>query len=127
MHTKSERAARAAIGVVAGAPLGALLVATAILIPGLGVVLAAGPLLVPLLAGVAGGVVGGLVGALTTDGIPDEAARIYHEHVEHGDVLVTVLAGNHNEEHVKELLRESGGQEIGYFPRIMDTLQSIES
>jgi hypothetical protein len=68
----------------------------ALTIPGLGPVLAAGPLAIALStllgAGVgaaAGGVTGGLLGALIGLGIPEEEAEYYAEGVRRGGVLVT--------------------------------------
>jgi len=122
-----EVAPRTAIGVVSGASLGALLVSAAIFVPGLGALMAAGPLTAMLTGAVGGGAVGGLVGALTHDGMPEEAANRYHDHVSAGDTLVTVLAGDSSERKIEEILDSQGGQEIGYFSRFIDTLQTVES
>jgi hypothetical protein len=87
----------AGIGAVVGG-LGGLLVGLgALTIPGIGPVLAAGPLAAALtgLAGagvgaVAGGVTGGLLGALVDLGVPEESAQYYAEGVRRGGTLVTV-------------------------------------
>ena len=118
---------RTAVGLVTGASLGAILVSAAIFVPGLGALMAAGPLTAMLTGSVAGGAVGGLVGALTHDGMPEEAAKRYHDHVSAGDTLVTVLAGDSSERKIEEILHTQGGQEIGYFSRLIDTVQTIES
>jgi hypothetical protein len=80
-------------GASAGAGIGALT------IPGIGPVLAAGPLAAALsaLAGagigaVAGGVAGGLIGALVDMGVPEEHAGYYAEGVRRGGTLVTLQA-----------------------------------
>jgi hypothetical protein len=82
-----ENAARGAgIGVVAGALV-------ALLIPGLGPVLALGPLLAMFNGAVAGGVVGGLIGgtgALKPLGLPDELADRLHRQLSAGDILIGV-------------------------------------
>lgn len=87
----------AGIGAVVGG-LGGLLVGLgALTIPGIGPVLAAGPLAAALtgLAGagvgaVAGGVAGGLIGALVDLGVPEETAGYYAEGVRRGGTLLTV-------------------------------------
>jgi len=127
MSAKEEIIPRAVAGIVTGFPLGALLVSTAIFIPGVGALLAAGPLVAMMGGAVAGGVLGGLTGALTAGGIPQEAARSYHAHVEHGDTLVTVLSSGNDAPKLQAILKEQGGHELGFFGRFMDTLQSIES
>jgi hypothetical protein len=89
----------AGIGAVIGG-LGGLLVGLgALAIPGIGPVVAAGPLAAALsaLAGagagaVAGGVTGGLLGALLDLGVPRETAEYYAEGVRRGGHLVTVNA-----------------------------------
>ena len=122
-----EVAPRAAVGLVTGASLGAIIASAAIFVPGLGPLLAAGPLVAMLTGTVAGGAVGGLVGALTHDGIPSDAAQHYHEHVNQGHTLITVLAGKNKEAQIEDVLRAEGGEEIAYFPRFIDSVQSVES
>ncbi len=87
----------AGIGAVLGG-LGGLLVGLgALAIPGIGPVVAAGPLAAALttLAGagagaVAGGVTGGLIGALVDMGVPEETAQYYAEGLRRGSHLVTI-------------------------------------
>ena len=101
-----------ATGAVVGGILGA---AAALLIPGVGPVLAGG-ILAPLLgagataAGVAaagalaGAAAGGLVGAFSGLGIPEEEAPLLRKRVQPGPVPVTVKADNRYEE-VSAILR----------------------
>lgn len=85
----------AGIGAVIGG-LGGLLVGLgALAVPGIGPLLAAGPLAAALggLAGagagaVAGGVTGGLIGALADMGIPNENAGYFAEGIRRGGILV---------------------------------------
>lgn len=87
----------AGIGAVLGG-LGGLLVGLgALAIPGIGPVVAAGPLAAALtaLAGagagaVAGGVTGGLIGALVDMGVPEDSAQYYAEGLRRGSHLVTL-------------------------------------
>ena len=101
----------AGIGAVIGG-LGGLLVGLgALAIPGIGPVVAAGPLAAALsaLAGagagaVAGGVTGGLLGALVDLGVPRETAEYYAEGVRRGGHLVTVNAADDMTHRAVELL-----------------------
>jgi uncharacterized membrane protein len=88
----SGAATGAGIGAVLGG-LGGLLVGLgALAIPGIGPVLAAGPLVAALAGAGIGAAAGGLVGALADLGIPDEQAEKYAEGVRRGGTLVTVSA-----------------------------------
>lgn len=69
-------------GVLAG--LGALA------IPGIGPVVAAGPIIAGLTGAAAGAGVGGLAGALIGMGIPEEEAHRYNDYVNEGKILVLV-------------------------------------
>jgi uncharacterized membrane protein len=81
-------AAGAGIGAAIGG-LGGLLVGLgALAVPGVGPVIAAGPLLAALTGAGVGAVTGGLVGALVDLGIPDEEAHVYSEGLRRGHVLV---------------------------------------
>jgi hypothetical protein len=88
-------------GAVVGGITGAVVALSAIVIPGVGPVIAAGPL-VALLGGATGAVVGGAAGAVTGGiaaslmhlGIPEEEAEHYVESVRRGNALVTVNVTN---------------------------------
>ncbi len=83
----------AGIGAAVGGLAGVLIGLGALAIPGVGPVLAAGPLATVLagLAGAgAGAVAGGVLGALVDMGIPEETAGYYAEGVRRGGTLVTV-------------------------------------
>lgn len=82
--------AGAGIGAVIGG-LGGLLVGLgALAIPGIGPVLAAGPLVSALAGAGLGAAAGGLLGALVDLGIPEEQAERYAYGVREGGTLVTV-------------------------------------
>jgi hypothetical protein len=86
----------AGVGAAVGG-LGGLLVGLgALVIPGIGPVLAAGPIASALIgAGVGAGVgavTGGLIGALVDVGVPEEQANLYAEGVRRGGTLVKVTA-----------------------------------
>jgi len=82
-----------AVGAGAGAVIGSiggLLVGIgALAIPGIGPIIAAGPLVSALVGAGVGAVAGGLVGALTSLGVPETEAGYYAEGVRRGGALVT--------------------------------------
>jgi hypothetical protein len=88
-------------GVASGALLGGLtgLVVGlfALAIPGVGPVIAAGPIAAALTGAGVGAVTGGLVGALVDLGYDEDTAGYYAEGVRRGGVLLTVHAGNRHD------------------------------
>jgi hypothetical protein len=101
----------AGVGAVVGGIGGLLVGLGALTIPGIGPVLAAGPLATAVSAligagagAVAGGVAGGLLGALIDMGIPEEHAGYYAEGVRRGGALVTVDADDTNLERARSIL-----------------------
>lgn len=80
-------------GVVGGA-LGLLAGLGALAIPGLGPLIAAGPIMAALSGIAVGAAVGGATGALVGLGIPEIHARIYEERIKAGHVLVAVHTEN---------------------------------
>jgi hypothetical protein len=87
----------AGIGAVMGGLGGLLIGWGALVIPGIGPVIAAGPLAAALsgLAGagvgaVAGGVTGGLLGVLVDMGVPEETAQVYADGIRRGGTLVAI-------------------------------------
>jgi hypothetical protein len=79
----------AATGAVVGGLGGLLLGLGALAIPGIGPVIAAGPIVATLVGAGVGAAVGGLVGALVAAGVPEEQAGYYAEGVRRGHTLVT--------------------------------------
>src|SRR4051794_14696076 len=98
-HEKNTKApegtaAGGAAGAIAGGTLGWLVGIGAIMIPGLGPFVAAGPI-VAALAGVgAGGALGGIVGAMVGMGIPEYEAKRYEGRIRSGGILLSVHADN---------------------------------
>jgi hypothetical protein len=84
-----------------------------LVIPGLGPVLAAGPI-VALLTGVgAGGVAGGLLGALIGLGIPEYEAKRYEGRLRKGGILLSVHCDDsHWASRAKALLARTGAEDI---------------
>lgn len=82
----------AGVGAAIGG-LGGLLVGIgALAIPGIGPVLAAGPIASALIGMGVGAVTGGLIGALVDAGVPEERANLYAEGVRRGGTLVKVTS-----------------------------------
>ncbi len=88
----SSAAAGAGIGAVLGGLAGLLVGLGALAIPGIGPIIAAGPLATTLAGAGLGAATGGLVGALADTGIPEQEAGAYAEGVRRGGTLVTVRA-----------------------------------
>jgi hypothetical protein len=109
----------AGVGAVGGSLLGGtfgLLVGLGVIaIPGLGPVLAAGPLLTigatALGAGVGAGV-GGVLGALTSAGVPEHEAHFYNEGLRTGGSLVTVTTADDEAGRAAEIMRRGGAVEL---------------
>ncbi len=86
----SSTAAGAGTGAFVGG-LGGLLVGLGVLaIPGVGPVLAVGPLATTLLGAGVGAAAGGLIGSLMDVGVPEEEAGYYAEGIRRGNTLVSV-------------------------------------
>lgn len=82
--------AGAATGGVLGGLAGLLAGLGALTIPGVGPILAAGPIAAALTGAAVGAGAGGLVGGLVGLGIPEEDAERYNDYVKQGSILVLV-------------------------------------
>lgn len=111
-----DRASSVAIGAGAGAALGGLgglLVGLgALAIPGIGPVLAAGPIAAALAGAGLGAAAGGVIGALTELGIPEEDAHVYAEGVRRGGTLVTVHADDEMADEIMALMARHGAVDV---------------
>jgi len=116
-----EGAAAGAVGGgVLGGVLGLLVGVGALAIPGIGPVLAAGPLAAALgtagastLVGAGiGAATGGVVGALVGAGIPEEDANFYAEGVRRGGTLLMVKASDDMAQRAYDLMRSNGAVDI---------------
>ena len=108
VDTTDDVAKGAGIGAAIGG-LGGLLVGLgALAIPGVGPVIAAGPLLAALTGAGVGAVTGGIVGALVDLGIPDEEAQIYSEGLRRGHVLVIAQTPDASVNAVTRLMERPG-------------------
>jgi uncharacterized protein (TIGR02271 family) len=95
-------------GAVGGGILGGILgAAAALLIPGIGPVIAGGILAAALGGAAIGAAAGGLLGALTNMGVPEEEARYYEGEFQSGHTIVTVQAKGRRQEAL-DILRQYG-------------------
>src|SRR5947209_9204237 len=114
-HTKAPEGTTT--GVLAGGAIGGtigLLAGIGVLaIPGLGPLVAAGPVIAALAGVGSGTVVGGLLGALIGMGIPEYEAKRYEGRIKEGGVLLSVHCDNSDwVVKAKEVLKNSGAEDI---------------
>jgi hypothetical protein len=104
----SEVAEGAGIGALIGG-LGGLLVGLgALAIPGVGPIIAAGPILAAITGAGLGAVTGGMVGVLVDLGIPDAEAHVYAEGVRRGYNMVAVQAPESRVDQAKLIMDRAG-------------------
>ncbi len=114
-HTKAPEGAAvgATAGVLSGGAIGLLLGLGTIAIPGLGIFLAAGPLMGALAGAGVGGAVGTLTGALVGMGIPEYEAKRYESFINDGGAIVSVHADDKEwARKARSLLDGFGGYDI---------------
>ena len=93
-----------AVGGIAGLLAGA----GALLIPGIGPILAAGPLAATL----TGVVTGGIAGSLVDYGIPENRGAYYEEQVRQGGILVSLKTEEEDVETAASILRDYGAEDV---------------
>jgi len=114
-NTKAPEGATTGVttGGVVGGTLGLLAGIGALAIPGVGPLIAAGPIMGALAGLGVGGAVGGLVGALIGLGIPEYEAKRYEGAVKDGGTLLSVHCDTSEQvEKAKTLLKDTGAQDI---------------
>lgn len=116
-HTKAPEgaAAGAVAGGVAAGVLGWLVGIGSLAIPGVGPLIAAGPIMAALGGAAAGGAMGGLTGALVGFGIPEYEAKQYEGKLKSGNILISVHAEDSKERNAaKEIFERSHASDISY-------------
>jgi hypothetical protein len=111
--TGKGAAVGAATGGVLGGAAGLAVALMGLTIPGIGPLVAAGPLAAALAGAGLGAVAGGLLGGLTSVGVPEHEAHVYAEAVRRGGALVLVRADDDADAlRAAALLREHGAVDI---------------
>jgi hypothetical protein len=114
-HTKAPEGTAAGVtaGGIIGGSLGLLAGVGALAIPGVGPLIAAGPIMGALAGLGVGGAVGGVVGALVGMGIPEFEAKRYEGAVKDGGTLLSVHCDtDHQIDAAKHALKETGARDI---------------
>jgi hypothetical protein len=103
----------ASAGVVMGGALGLLASIGSLVIPGMGLFNAAGPILAALAGAGAAGVVGGVVGGLVGLGVAEGKANHFQERIKDGGTVLSVHSDNsYWTKRAKEVLQSTGAQHI---------------
>lgn len=114
-HTKAPEGAIAGVGAggLLGGTLGLLAGIGALAIPGVGPLIAAGPLMGALSGAAAGAAVGGVAGALIGLGIPELEAKTYEGRIRDGNVLLAVhVETSESTKKVKEIYKRHDAQDV---------------
>ncbi|HLJ15641.1 MAG TPA: hypothetical protein VKV15_14165 [Bryobacteraceae bacterium] len=114
-NTKAPEGATAGAGTgaVLGGTLGLLAGIGALAIPGVGPLIAAGPIMAALAGIGVGGAVGGFTGALIGMGIPEYEAKRYEGRLQKGGILLSVHCDTSEEiSRAKDILERTGGEDV---------------
>jgi hypothetical protein len=117
-HEKNTKAPEgtatgATAGGVIGGTLGLLAGIGTLAIPGVGPLIAAGPIMATLAGVGVGGTVGGLIGALAGMGIPEYEAKRYEGAVKGGGTLLSVHCDTSEQvDQAKAALKETGARDV---------------
>ena len=117
-HEKATKApegatAGAGTGAIVGGALGWLAGIGALAIPGVGPLVAAGPIMAALAGVGVGGTIGGITGMLIGMGIPEYEAKRYEGRIREGGILLSVHSDNSDwKRKAKDILERTGAQDI---------------
>lgn len=114
-HTKAPEGAIAGVGAggVIGGTLGLLAGIGALAIPGVGPLIAAGPLMATLSGAAAGATVGGITGGLIGLGVPEFEAKSYEGKIRNGNILIAVHTDDGDtEKRAKQIFESNGAHDI---------------
>jgi len=107
------------VGASVGAVLGGIAGLAMLVIPGIGPLLAAGPIAAALGA-LTGGALGGLIGSFTGLGIPTEHAKRYDAAVRAGSIVIAVRAEDRSaEERASRILDQHGVREAASYAQAL--------
>jgi hypothetical protein len=112
-ETVASGAGKGAVaGGVIGGTAGLIAGLAGLALPGIGPLVAAGPIVAALTGAGIGAVAGGLIGGLRQVGVSDTDAEYYAEAVRRGGALVIVKAEDDRAERVAEIMRSRGAIDI---------------
>lgn len=114
-NTKAPEGAAtgAGVGGVAGGVVGLLAGIGALAIPGVGPLIAAGPIMAALSGAAVGATVGGVAGGLIGLGIPEFEAKRYEERVKGGNILMSAHSENSDTtKRIKDIFKTAGAEDI---------------
>jgi hypothetical protein len=115
IHSKAPEgiATGAGTGAALGGILGWLVGIGALAIPGVGPLVAAGPIVAALAGAGAVGATGGLVGGLVGAGIPEIEAKRYAGRIREGGYLISVHCDDRDwSRRAEEILEATGGRDV---------------
>jgi len=118
-HAKSTKAPEGAVigasaGGVIGGVAGWLLGLGTLAIPGVGPIVAAGPIFAALSGVAVGGAAGGLSGALAGLGFPEYEAKLFAGKLQDGNILIAAHAENSHETRVaRQIFERANAHDIG--------------
>jgi hypothetical protein len=106
-------AAGAGTGGLLGGALGLLAGIGTLAIPGVGPLIAAGPILATLSGAAVGATVGGIAGALVGMGIPEYEAKLYEGRLRDGNILISVHAESSDQRQLaRKILEEAHVEDV---------------
>ncbi len=114
-NTKAPEGAATGVGAggLLGGTLGWLAGIGALAIPGVGPLIAAGPIMAALSGAAVGAALGGVTGALVGMGIPEYEAKRYEGKVRDGNILISVHTEDSNERsRAQEIFERAGAEDI---------------
>lgn len=114
-NTKAPEGALAGggTGLLLGGALGWLVGIGTLAIPGVGPLIAAGPIVAALAGAGVGSAIGGVAGALIGLGVPELEAKRYEEEIKRGRILVSVRCDSVAQAHaVRATLEDAGGKSV---------------
>ncbi len=114
-HTKAPEGATtgAIVGGVLAGGLGWLIGSGSLSVPGVGILMAAGPIMAALSAAAAGGAVGVITGAIIGMDIPELEAKPYEGKIRDGNIVISVHAEDGKERAaVKQVFKQAHAMNI---------------
>ena len=113
---ETKAATGTAVGAAAGAVLGGIAGLAALAIPGVGPLIAAGPIVAALSGATTGGAMGALAGSFAGLGVPSEHAEKYEEAIRGGGAFISVkTADTAAGDRAAEVLRSHGADRVSAY------------